>query len=334
MNQSRLQSSPDLSESSASTTTACTSHRLADKIDKIIFNPDYIFCNDEGRKNVQIGGVWTTEDTYKFEQYGWKTIIKVAEKRNDEKRLTRIRGYDLFANEAQYHRHCCAKFLQTPDYWLSENEAEKIKQKELEQAHRHAFGKVCDMIGEEIVNGHSIMKVNDLCKLYVVTLQNTNQPSANQRGENLKTKLEKHDVHKEMLSFCKLDEKEKFQTYLVYNVDTSTELAVKFAYRLGTTDMIAEVSIYLWKVIHEAYQKSGNVPWPPTEEYMYLQNMEIIPSQLQKFLNYLIPGKPDNHIKRVNRMNSIGQDICIAATHGQLKLPKHILICMTLAHLF
>ena len=73
--------------------------------------------------------------------------------------------------------------------------------------------------------------------------------------------------------------------------------------------MIAEVGIYLQKVIHEAYEKSGNVPWPPTEEY--LQNMEIIPSQLQKSLSYLISGKSDNHTTRVNRlMNSIGQDIC------------------------
>ena len=54
----------------------------------------------------------------------------------------------------------------------------------------------------------------------------------------------------------------------MYNVETSAELVVKFAYRLGTTDMIAEVGIYLRKVIHEAYEKSRNVPWPLTEEYL------------------------------------------------------------------
>ena len=97
---------------------------------------------------------------------------------------------------------------------------------------------------------------------------------------------------------------------------------------LGTTDMIAEVGIYLQKMIHEAFEKSDNQPWPPTEEY--LQNMKIIPSQLQKFLSYLISGKPDNHTIKVNRLrNSIGQDICRAATHGQWKLSKHILIYMT-----
>ena len=63
--------------------------------------------------------------------------------------------------------------------------------------------------------------------------------------------------------------------------------------------------------------------------------MEIIPSQLQNFLSYLISGIPDNHTTKLNSlMNSIGQDICRAATHGQLKLPKHILICMILLHLF
>ena len=83
----------------------------------------------------------------------------------------------MFAIDAHYLRHC-ADLLQTPDYWRSENEAEKIQQKELEEAHRHAFGKVCDVIDEEIVNGRSIMNMNDLCILYVVALQHTNQPNA------------------------------------------------------------------------------------------------------------------------------------------------------------
>ena len=33
-------------------------------------------------------------------------------------------------------------------------------------------------------------------------------------------------------------------------------------------------------------------------------------------------------------VNSIGQDICRAVTHGRWKLPKHILLCMALRHWF
>ena len=72
----------------------------------------------------------------------------------------------------------------TPDYWRSENEAEKIKQKEFQEAHRQALGKVCDVIGEDIVNDHRIIKLNKVCKLYFTTMQNTNHPNANYRGES------------------------------------------------------------------------------------------------------------------------------------------------------
>lgn len=38
---------------------------------------------------------------------------------------------------------------------------------------------------------------------------------------------------------------------------------------------------------------------------------------------------------RTNRLvQSTGQDLCRALTHGKWKLPKHILLCMTLQHMF
>ena len=64
--------------------------------------------------------------------------------------------------------------------------------------------------------------------------------------------------------------------------------------------------------------------------------MIIVPEDLQRFLHNLICGQntvqPSEGTYRLE--SSIGQDICRAATRARWKLPKHILVCMTLRHLF
>jgi hypothetical protein len=41
--------------------------------DKIIFKPDCIFCEKEGKKKVKVKGSWTTEGTVRFEYDGGVT---------------------------------------------------------------------------------------------------------------------------------------------------------------------------------------------------------------------------------------------------------------------
>ncbi len=54
-----------------------------------------------------------------------------------------------------------------------------------------------------------------------------------------------------------------------------------------------------------------------------------------QFLSYAIYDTASPESSRAQRLVlSIGQDICRAATNGEWKLPKHVLICMTLRHLF
>ena len=62
--------------------------------DKIIFRPDCIFCEKEGRKKVKVKG-WTTEGTVRFEYDGWVTVQRIAQEKHDEHLLTRIRGVYL-----------------------------------------------------------------------------------------------------------------------------------------------------------------------------------------------------------------------------------------------
>ena len=93
--------------------------------DKIIFRPDCIFCEKEGRKKVKVKGSWTTEGTVRFEYDGGLTVQRIAQEKHDEHLLTRIRGVDLFACEAQYHPSCRNKYSQNPEKWRSKDEDSK-----------------------------------------------------------------------------------------------------------------------------------------------------------------------------------------------------------------
>ena len=75
--------------------------------DNILFAKDCIFCNKEGRKwSRKKGRGPVSEKTTVFDMGGGKTVQEKAERKCDEKLLTRIRGKCLFSVEAHYHPSC------------------------------------------------------------------------------------------------------------------------------------------------------------------------------------------------------------------------------------
>ena len=69
----------------------------------MIFPAECIFCDKKGRCKVKRKGAWTTEPLAKFEFGGGETVLKTAESENAYLPLKKIKGFDLFACEAQYH---------------------------------------------------------------------------------------------------------------------------------------------------------------------------------------------------------------------------------------
>jgi hypothetical protein len=53
-----------------------------------------------------VKGSWTTEGTVRFEYDSGVTVQRIAQEKHDEHLLTRIKGVDLLACEAQYHPSC------------------------------------------------------------------------------------------------------------------------------------------------------------------------------------------------------------------------------------
>ena len=323
-----------LSESSNEEVPSTSRHARSSS-GRVLFTPDCIFCKKEGPKSVKVKGYWTTESTSMIEFGGWQSVADTAEKVGDDELLLRIRGVDLFAAEARYHKSCRRRYVASSKLCDSRiNEEEKDRQKNMEEAHREAFAGVCRLVDEEILSKSRILKLSDLNEQYKEALKDTQFANSKYRSSKLKSKLEKCDVYKGRLSFCKVDGKGKFESYLVYSSQIGVEKAIQSMHDLSSSDTMSDVALFLHRSITKAFEESEELPWPATADAL-ASRKDKLPGELEKFLNLLLAGTHSHISTRVSRLvQSIGQDICRAATNGQWKMTKHILLCMTLRHLF
>jgi len=327
MNLTRLALKADQQES--------TSRPARKSGDNIVFTPECIFCNSEKRKKIKVKGSWTTEGLSGFEFGGWQDLEKDAELRNDEKLLTRIRGKDLFACEAKYHRSCRKSYhTQDPKSWRSDSDEQRKTQRALEDAHSFAFGKVCELIDKELLINKRMIQLRDLRRLYIAHLEETDFPNPEYRSSKLKDKLQNHLKYSSTLSYCQMKEAgPQYHGYIVYSSGMSIDEAIRKAFELGSSDIMKESGNHLHDVIHQSFKESKDLTWPPNA--LELEQNSKIPPELETFLSHVIakqsvPTTPKNQ----RLILSIGQDLCRAATAGEWKLGKHLLLSMTLRHLY
>ena len=331
MNLSRLAATASSRDSSKTAKNTCRPRRRSSEgTERFLFTPDCIFCNKPGRKKIKQGGSWTTEPISKFEFNGGKHVLEVAESKADADLLRRIKGYDLFASEACYHKSCRVKYIQDPVYWRSESFEAKRQQEDMQTAHAIAFSSVCATVDAQIIQKNGVLQLKYLRDEYVDNIKKTDFPNPNYRGENLKFKL----VHQyaDALSFVSLGQ---FGTSLVYSTAVDKSEAVRYAYILGTTDKTRDVAISLRASVLTRFKEAEQLRWPPTARY--LEDLEdMTPPDLHRFLKMLLRGpQEDEPSAKVSRLiSSIGQDVCRAVTNGHWKLPKHIMLCMALRHMF
>jgi hypothetical protein len=101
------------------------------------------------------------------------TVQRIAQEKHDEYLLTRIRGVDLFACEAQYHPSCRNRYSQYPEKWRSKDEDSKERQSHTEKAHRQTFDIAKSFIERFVILGKSVVKLNELREIYVSKLAET-----------------------------------------------------------------------------------------------------------------------------------------------------------------
>ena len=105
-------------------------------------------------------------------------------------------------------------------------------------------------------------------------------------------------------------------------------------YDLSNEDKLQDVASQLRSDIVTTFQQSDSLRWPPSAHH--LEEMDnVVPENVIKFLRCLLTGGDEAGSRKVNRLvRSFGEDLSRATTKGQWKLPKHILLCMTLWHLY
>ena len=216
----------------------------SDESEKYIFKPDCIFCGAAGNKKIKQGVTWTTEPTCKFEYGGGETVLNVAEEKKDFDLLRRIKGFDLFACEARYHRSCRKKYTRDPSAWQSKDTEAITYQAKMEAAHAKAFSYVCAIVDANILQKMDVMKLDHLRETYVNHLRKTEYSNEGYRSEKLKAKLLKH--YGEKISFQSLTTSTgPFQSYLVFNSKADLGKAVMQAYLLGKADKTRDVALSL-----------------------------------------------------------------------------------------
>ena len=200
----------------------------------------------------------------------------------------------------------------------------------MEAVHEKAFSQVCEIVDVDILQKIVVMKLGQLQDIYIDQLRETEFANDGYRSEKLKAKLVKHYIDK--ISFQPLySGSGPFESYLVYNSKSDVGKAVMEAYLLGKADKTRDVALSLRSDVHKARKDSTPFPWPPTARDLEKSDFAL-PQDLEKFLQLLITGKQKatSSFRKGQLVESIGQDLCRAVTNGHWKLPKHILLCMTL----
>ena len=100
---------------------------------------------------------------------------------------------------------------------------------------------------------------------------------------------------------------------------------------IGSADMIQNACLHLRQCVLDDFSNAPDLTWPPAPSDLTTID-DAIPSTLRRMLCYIITGKRSTTSSQSQRLiQSIGQDICRATTtYGSWKLPKHILMCMSL----
>ena len=172
--------------------------------------------------------------------------------------------------------------------------------------------------------------------LFIEELKRNGYENENYRSEKLLKRLQNDPI--QHVSFMKIiaDKSGSMSFWLVYSSKITVVDALAQAYTLGSEDKFENAALLLRSNIQQAFGESQSLPWPPTSDDMELSCDRLLPSDLVQFLNIVLYGKEEMNMSGKMKLlvNSIGQDICRAVSGGKGKLPKHVLLRMTVRHLF
>ena len=306
-----------------------------------LFPPECIFCDQieikVKRKTVRPEFF----SSFKNKENAWEHIELRAEKLGLTRLHRQVKNQDLFACGAKHHPSCLKTFRTM--FANHERRINRVEQQEstehsnIASIHKKAFTTVLEYIQENVVEDNAIVMLSTLRMIYVEVLARNGHPQ-NYRSEKLLKHLESSAICAVHVQFIKVDSDKSaaISFWIACSKTITLSRALGRAYHLGSADMLKNVAIFLRRDIQQAFKETNDMAWPPTANDLELTCENILPADLIRLLGVLITGREDEEINGKNRrlIFSIGQDLCRAVSEGKWKLPKHILLCVTVRHLF
>jgi hypothetical protein len=255
------------------------------------------------------------------------SIKDAADRKRDENLLCKIRNVDLIAKEVCYHSTCRKAYTRA-----RESLEESAIDDGLTKAHANAFTYICDYVKQSIVKGGNVMRMTMLREKYLQFMMDNSPEFYNPsyKTDKLKNKLLRQ--FQGQIQFWQPN----YRSELVYSSNILKGQAVETAFELAASDerVVEDCAMMLRRNILDFKEGQSFSEWPPRASNL-LSMSKNMPCLLEHFLTVLLCGKNDSTVsnKTQRLVNSFGQDLCHAVTNGRLKLPKHLLLGMTLRHM-
>jgi len=257
-----------------------------------------------------------------------KKIKESAIEKNDFTMLGKIQGIDLVAREA--HHNSCRKSYTFPSarHEKDVRSEDECKQKE---AYREYFGILCDYVEDNIVVGGRVERMTMLHERYLqyIELHYPNFFNPLYRTSKLKDKLSKH--FSDRINFWQPN----YKCDLVYSSLLGVGEAVEVAFESATSErrILEDADLILRQNIQHAYKQSTVMSWPSSTADLECHERQV-PKVVTHILTCLISGSstalPTNETERV--VKSVAKNMCYTVTRGAWKIPKHLLLGLTLHH--
>ena len=311
--------------------------KSAQKEAKTLFPPECIYCD-----KIEIKTAGKTERPTKFTlASAWEPIESQAKMLGKTSFARKVRGFDLCSVEVKHHASCHWGFKNEHHNFIRTQVRVKASRADTEQthitaAHNESFDWALQFVQEHIIQQKKVIQLSSLRLIYINKLDECGYPNDGYRSENLMKCLQNHPNINSQIVFSKVEPGERgcLSLYLVYSVRITVADAVACAYNLASVDNIKDIVLLIRGVIRRAFNKTKPLPWPPTPDNLEISTADL-PRELVTFLTIAIAGKPEMSSDKTQRLVlSIGQDLCRSVTEAEWKLPKHILLCMTIRHLY
>ncbi|KAK3776113.1 hypothetical protein RRG08_046780 [Elysia crispata] len=260
-----------------------------------------------------------------------KKSIEEAAERKDDSRLKGITGnYCLVAKEAHYHDSCRREYTRKDDRHQAATDPALLKS---EKAQADAFTHIKGYVQKYIIENSQVERMTMLTEKYCLYMQSHHPEVYNPNYKTYKLKEKLLKAFGSKLQFWQPN----YRSELVFSAEVPKGCAVEAAFECASSDerRLEEAALVLRRLIFDSFKNAPEMPWPPSADYLLSDQIQV-PAMLTKFLRSLLSKRASastGSIRCDRLVQSIGQDTCYNVTCGQWKLPKQLLLGMTVRHI-